>query len=84
MNQAHPTELPEPAGPVDGLLAQAESDIAELDGLTTHDQVAGYDRIHDSLVQALARTSDSTGPVAGRPTPGRAVPARPVPGRPGA
>lgn len=80
----HAESTAQPDAEVTALLERAESDIAGLDGLTTHDQVAGYDRIHDSLVQALARTSDSTGPVAGRPTPGRAVPARPVPGRPGA
>jgi hypothetical protein len=69
---------------VDDLLERAESDLAEVDRLTTHDQVAGYGRIHDSLVQALARTADATGPAGGRPAPGGPVPGRVVPGRPGA
>ena len=72
---------------VDDLLERAESDLAEVDRLTTHDQVAGYGRIHDSLVQALARTADATGPTGptgGRPVPGGPVPGRVVPGRPGA
>jgi hypothetical protein len=69
----------QPDAPVDALLERAEADLAELDRLSTHDQVAGFGRIHDALVQALARTADSTGPADGRPMPGR-----PVPGRPGA
>ncbi|WP_395726620.1 hypothetical protein [Nakamurella sp.] len=69
---------------VGALLERAEADLAELDRLSTHDQVAGYGRIHDALVQALARTADSTGPTDGRPMPGRPMPGRPVPGRPGA
>lgn len=69
----------QPDAQVDALLAGAEADLAELDRLTTHDQVAGYDRIHDSLVQALARTAEAPGSSGGRPVPGR-----PMPGRPGA
>ena len=75
----HAQSTAQPDAQVDDLLERAEADLAELDRLTTHDQVAGYGRIHDSLVQALARTTDSTGPAGGRPVPGR-----PVPGRPGA
>lgn len=76
-------EHAQPAGPPDAevhaLLEQAEADLAGLDRLTTHDRVTGYGRIHDSLVQALARTSDAGGSPGGRPVPGR-----PMPGRPGA
>jgi hypothetical protein len=69
VNQAHPQ--PDPGAQVDGLLEQAETELTGLDRLTTHDQVAGYDHIHDALVQALARTTDATGPPGGRPVPGR-------------
>lgn len=75
----HAPSTAQPDAPVDALLERTEADLAELDRLTTHDQVAGYGRIHDALVQALARTADSAGPAGGRPVPGR-----PVPGRPGA
>jgi len=71
VNQAHPTPQPNPGAPVDGLLAAAEADLAGLEHLTTRDQVAGYDRIHESLVQALARTGEPSGPPGGRPAPGR-------------
>jgi hypothetical protein len=77
VDHAQPTAQPD--AQIDALLERAEADLAELGQLTTHDQVAGYGRIHDSLVQALARTADTTGPGTGRPVPGR-----PVPGRPGA
>ena len=87
VEHAQPTARPD--APVDDLLERAEADLIELDRLTTHDQVAGYGRIHNSLVQALAQTSDAPAPGAGRPAPGRPVPGRPtsgrpVPGRPGA
>lgn len=77
MEHAHSTAQPD--AQVDALLERAEADLADLDRLTTHDQVAGYDRIHDALVQALARTTDATGSSGSRPVPGR-----PMPGRPGA
>lgn len=82
MEHAQPTARPE--APVDDLLERAEADLVELDRLTTHDQVAGYGRIHDALVQALARTADAPAPGGARPAPGRPAPGRPVPGRPGA
>lgn len=75
----HASSAARPEAPVDDLLERAEADLVELDRSTTHDQVAGYGRIHDSLVQALARTADAPAPGGGRPVPGR-----PVPGRPGA
>lgn len=75
MNQAHPNPNPNPnpnpGAQVDGLLEQAQAELAGLDHLTTHEQVAGYERIHDSLAQALARTADATGQPGGRPVPGR-------------
>jgi hypothetical protein len=73
VNHVNPTGPVVPAAEVDRLLEQAETDLAGLDRLSTSDQVAGFDRIHDSLAQALDRTIDSPAP-----------PARPVPGRPGA
>lgn len=82
MENAQSTAQPDTE--VDVLLERAEADLAELDRLTTHDQVAGYGRVHDALVQSLARTADSAAPAGGRPMPGRPVPGRPVPGRPGA
>lgn len=85
MNQASPNPPPHPGAPapagVDDLLGRAEAELAGLDQLSTHDQVAGYDRIHDSLVQALTRTADSAGQPGGRPGQPSG---RPVPGRPGA
>ena len=82
MEHTQPTARPD--AEVDALLERADADLAELDRLTTHDQVAGYGRIHDALVQSLARTADSAAPAGGRPVPGRPMPGRPVPGRPGA
>lgn len=75
----HDQSAASPDAEVNALLERAEADLAGLERSTTHDQVAVYGRIHDSLVQALARTSDSTASPAGRPVPGR-----PMPGRPGA
>lgn len=80
----HDRSTARPEVPVDDLLERAEADLVELDRLTTHEQVAGFGRIHDSLVHALARTSDTSGPGGGRPVTGRPVPGRAVPGRPGA
>lgn len=73
MNQAHPTPNPNPnpGAQVDGLLEQAQAELAGLDQLTTHEQVAGYQRIHESLAQALARTAETPGQPNGRPVPGR-------------
>jgi len=71
VNQAPPPPQPDSGGQVDDLLERAEAGLVGLDRQTTHDQVAGYDRIHDALVQALARTTDSTGQPGGRPVPGR-------------
>lgn len=71
MNQAQTSPPPDPAADVDALLARAETELAELDLLSTHDQVAAYDRVHDSLVQALARTTDPMGQPDGGPLPGR-------------
>ncbi len=56
---------------VDGLLERAEADLAGLDQQPIHDQVATYGRVHESLVQALARTTDTPGGPSGRPVPGR-------------
>ena len=97
MNQASPNPPPHPGAPapagVDDLPGRAEAELAGLDQLSTHDQVAGYDRIHDSLVQALTRTADSTGQPGGPGQPGgQGQPGgrpgqpggRPGPGRPGA
>jgi hypothetical protein len=80
MTVEHPQSTAQPDAEVNALLERAEVELAELDRLTTHDQVAGYGRIHDSLGQALARTADASGPAGGS----RPVPGRPVPGRPGA
>ncbi len=71
MNQANPIPHSDLGTQVDGMLARAEADLIGLDRLSTHDQVAGYDRIHELLVQALARTTDPTGRPGGRPVPGR-------------
>jgi hypothetical protein len=56
---------------VNGLLEQAEADLAGLEQRPVHDQVGEFDRIHESLVQALARTTDAAGPAENRPVPGR-------------